>query len=112
MNIPGNIFGAFKKLPFGKEDSKDSLLIDKIWSDPEGFHTIISADRALECLYLNLNSEKIIFLTKTKGLKVNSVAWNSNNHSINTTKEFLIGCDDGTIILYRIDCAKKRDDIS
>lgn len=30
MNIPGNFFGALKKLPFGKEDSKDTLLIDKI----------------------------------------------------------------------------------
>ena len=74
MNISGNFFGALKKLPFGKEDSKDTLLIDKIWTDPEGFHTILSAGRALECLYFNLNSEKIVFLSKIKGMKVNSVA--------------------------------------
>lgn len=70
--------------------------IHKLFLDPTGRHLIISMS-SQENYYLNRNSKKPKSLGKMKGIQIDSVAWNRQNTTDNSTGAILIGTSKGLI---------------
>ncbi|CAG5120863.1 unnamed protein product, partial [Candidula unifasciata] len=89
------------ELPRAVDDS-----IHKIFLDPAGRHLIISMS-SQDNLYLSRNWKKPKLITKMKGHLIESVGWNWQNTSDNTTSAILLGTSKG--LIFETDLAAYED---
>ncbi|PRP82641.1 hypothetical protein PROFUN_09752 [Planoprotostelium fungivorum] len=75
--------------------SKGDDQIHKLFMDPSGHHLIISMTNE-DNYYIFLNWQKPKLLSKLRGIKIESVAWNKNGDAT-STKQILIGTSKGKI---------------
>lgn len=70
------IMNVMRKLPFG-DDKKEVFNVERVFMDTKGFHVILATDKG-ENFYFNHMSEKIKYLSKTKGMVITSISWNED----------------------------------
>ncbi|OLL21635.1 Vacuolar protein sorting-associated protein 18 [Neolecta irregularis DAH-3] len=89
----------------------DDTPISRLFQDATGHHLIISTDPG-DNFYINSRWTKGKPLSRLKGSNIRSIAWNKQA-TANSTKEILIGLDNGTIFETYIETADeyfKRDE--
>ncbi|KAH3742880.1 vacuolar protein sorting protein 18 [Pelomyxa schiedti] len=83
----------------------DDSQISKIFLDPTGNHLLISLESD-ENYYLHSSFNKPKPLPRCKGVRIESVAWDLQNTDARSTKEFLVGTNQGRIFEACIEAAK------
>ncbi|KAI9075328.1 hypothetical protein K1719_042733 [Acacia pycnantha] len=85
--------------------------IHRVFVDPGGSHciaTVVGAGGA-ETFYTHAKWTKPRVLSKLKGLLVNAVAWNKQHITEVSTKEFIIGTDNGQLHELAVDEKDKKE---
>ncbi|XP_028755584.1 vacuolar sorting protein 18 [Neltuma alba] len=85
--------------------------IHRVFVDPGGSHciaTVVGAGGA-ETFYTHAKWTKPRVLSKLKGLLVNAVAWNKQQITEVSTKEFIIGTDNGQLHELAVDEKDKKE---
>jgi hypothetical protein len=88
---------------------KEKGVFTKFFCEPRGNHTIFRHNKGV--YYFNIRSSKIKELFKLREVVVESIGWDEKNNSESTTREILIGADNGNIFSYQIDYDIKSDTI-
>jgi len=81
--------------------------VHNLFLDPSGNHCIISM-ASTEVFYIAKNSKKPRSLTKLKGHLIDSVGWNMDSFSPNSTGEILLGTSKGGIYETAIESKEDR----
>lgn len=85
--------------------------IHRVFVDPGGSHCIatIVGDGGADTFYIHAKWSKPRVLSKLKGLVVNAVAWNRQHITEASTKEIIIGTDNGQLHEMAVDEKDKRE---
>ncbi|KAH7576857.1 hypothetical protein JRO89_XS01G0163500 [Xanthoceras sorbifolium] len=120
MIVLGTSKGWLIRHDFGAGESSDIDLsvgrageqsIHRVFVDPGGSHciaTIIGGGGA-ETFYIHAKWSKPRILSKLKGLVVNTVAWNRQQITEVSTKEIILGTDNGQLHEMAVDEKEKRE---
>ncbi|XP_048493409.1 vacuolar sorting protein 18 isoform X3 [Beta vulgaris subsp. vulgaris] len=92
-------------------DSVTLMSIHRVFVDPGGSHCIatIVGDGGADTFYIHAKWSKPRVLSKLKGLVVNAVAWNRQHIAEASTKEIIIGTDNGQLHEMAVDEKDKRE---
>ncbi|XP_023511653.1 vacuolar protein sorting-associated protein 18 homolog [Cucurbita pepo subsp. pepo] len=116
----GTSKGWVTRYDFGMGDSIDYDLsvgrpgeqsIHRIFVDPGGSHcitTIVGAAGA-DTFYMHAKWSKPRILPRLKGLVVNTVAWNRQHITEASTKEVILGTDNGQLFELAVDEKEKKE---
>ncbi|MFS7971208.1 putative transcription factor C2H2 family [Helianthus anomalus] len=117
--VLGTSTGWLIRHDFGVGDSYDIDLsagrgdqsIHKVFVDPGGSHCIanVVGNGASETYYMHAKWPKPRVLTKLKGLVVNTVAWNRQQITEASTREVILGTDNGQLHEVAVDEKDKRE---
>ncbi|KAJ8421096.1 hypothetical protein Cgig2_013648 [Carnegiea gigantea] len=85
--------------------------IHRVFVDPGGSHCIatIVGDGGAETFYIHGKWNKPRVLSRLKGLVVNAVAWNRQQITEASTKEIILGTDNGQLYEMEVDEKDKRE---
>ncbi|KAH9624516.1 hypothetical protein KSS87_014015 [Heliosperma pusillum] len=85
--------------------------IHRVFVDPGGSHCIatIVGDGGAETFYIHAKWNKPRVLSKLKGLIVNAVAWNRQQITEASTREIVLGTDNGQLYEMAVDEKDKRE---
>ncbi|XP_074307169.1 vacuolar sorting protein 18 [Silene latifolia] len=85
--------------------------IHRVFVDPGGSHCIatIVGDGGAETFYIHAKWNKPRVLSKLKGLTVNTVAWNRQQITEASTREIVLGTDNGQLYEMAVDEKDKKE---
>ncbi|KAL5480113.1 hypothetical protein EMCRGX_G023735 [Ephydatia muelleri] len=86
-------------------DLKSEDKIHSMFQDPLAHHILISMDKSCECIYIGRGPKRCVPRVHTTRLKghIESVAWNLQDQSEQTTGAILLGLSNGTIVETEVD---------
>lgn len=116
----GTSKGWVTRYDFGVGDSIDFDLsvgrpgeqsIHRVFVDPGGSHciTTIVGTGGADTFYMHAKWSKPRVLTRLKGLVVNTVAWNRQHITEASTKEVILGTDNGQLFELAVDEKEKKE---
>ncbi|XP_038887716.1 vacuolar sorting protein 18 isoform X2 [Benincasa hispida] len=116
----GTSKGWVTRYDFGVGDSIDFDLsvgrpgeqsIHRVFVDPGGSHciTTIVGTGGADTFYMHAKWSKPRLLTRLKGLVVNTVAWNRQHITEASTKEVILGTDNGQLFELAVDEKEKKE---
>jgi hypothetical protein len=77
FSVGSALIQAVKK-PFQEDrDKKENLIIERVFLDSKGYHSILSTDGG-DNYYINLKDSKVRYLQGVRGKVIKAVAWNEN----------------------------------
>lgn len=118
--VLGTSKGWVIRLDFGVGDSYDIDLsagrpgeqsIHRVFVDPGGSHCIVTivGSAGADTYYIHAKWTKPRILTKLKGLVVNAVAWNRQQITEASTREVILGTDNGQLHEIYVDEKDKKE---
>ncbi|CAL9055510.1 unnamed protein product [Musa banksii] len=118
--ILGTSKGWVIRYDFGVGDSQDldfsggrggDQLVHRVFVDPRGSHCIATVLHAAgaETYYIHAKWARPRVLSRLKGLVVNAVAWNRQQITEGSTKEVILGTENGQLFEMAVDEVDKKE---
>lgn len=74
FSVGSALISAVKKPFYDDKDKKDTVVIERVFMDPKGYHAILCSDSG-DNFYISFRDSKIRYLSSARGKIIKSIAW-------------------------------------